>query len=295
MSSRLRIGRHELGAEPWIVAEAGLNHLGSVETALALVEAAAKAGAHAVKFQKRSPEHCVPEAQRSRPVQSPWGTLSYLDYRRRMELPDAAYAEIGRVAVRCGIDWFVSVWDEASLSSMQAYAPAAIKLPSAALTDLRLLRAALAVPLPLVLSTGMSSMAEIRAALALCAQREVALAHATSIYPCPPEALNLRMLQTLQQAFPQHQVGYSGHEADLAPSFAAVALGARFVERHFTLDRSAFGRDQQASLDPEAFAVLVQGIRSVYASLGDGVKRVYAAEREPAQRLQRVPGAAQAG
>jgi N-acetylneuraminate synthase len=275
------------GNRVYVVAEIGINHNGDLTLAKDLVAAAARAGCDAVKFQKRTPELCVPVEQRDVPRDTPWGRMSYLDYRYRVEFGLADYEEIDRCCRAHGIAWFASCWDEPSVDFMERFAPPAYKIQSAAVTDLPLLDRLRETGRPLVLSTGMSEMDEIHAAVARLGTRDLAICHSTSAYPCPIPQLNLRMIPLLARLFGV-PVGYSGHEVGLPTTVAAVALGACYVERHLTLDRAMWGSDQAASVEPEGFARLVKYIRTVEAALGDGVKRVYPSEHAVRARLRRT-------
>ena len=275
------------GHSTYIIGEIGINHNGDIDVAKKLMEVAKNAGADAVKFQKRTPELCVPEHQRSQMRDTPWGYITYLDYRYKVEFDEDAYTEIDRYAKEIGIDWFASSWDIPSLEFIERFNPPAHKLPSALLTDLELLRAYRATGKPLIVSTGMSTLNEIKAALEIIGEENLILCHTTSSYPCPPEELNLRMLQTLREMTSLCPIGYSGHEVGLVPSAVAVALGACLVERHITLDRAMWGSDQRASVEPQGLASLVKYIRVTERSLGDGVKRVYDSELSSLSKLRR--------
>jgi N-acetylneuraminate synthase len=294
MPREIRIGQRPVGdGHPaFVVAEIGINHNGDVETARKLIDAAVHAGVDAVKFQKRTPELCVPPEQRGLMRDTPWGHVPYLDYRRRMEFDCEQYAEIDQHCRSKGVTWFASVWDEPSVDFLAAFDPVAYKIPSASLTDHSLLRHARATRRPLILSTGMSTMQQIRAAVEVVGLKDLILLHATSTYPCEPEELNLAVIQTLRREF-DCPIGYSGHEVGLVPSAVAVAMGACMVERHITLDRAMWGSDQAASVEPGGFERLVKYVRVTEQALGDGVKRVYDSELPSLRRLRRVgrPGA----
>jgi N-acetylneuraminate synthase len=289
MSTRI-IGNRTVGAghPVYVIAEIGINHNGSVDTARRLIEGAAWAGCDAVKFQKRTPELCVPRDQWDILRDTPWGRMTYLEYRHRMEFSADEFAEIDRICRESDVAWFASCWDEPSVEFMERFDPPAHKVASACITDLSLLRAVRATGRPIIMSTGMSTMAEIRRATDTTGHEMLLVAHATSSYPCPPEQLNVRMIQTLAALYPDCPVGYSGHEVGLGPTWAAVALGATFVERHITLDRTMWGTDQAASVEVEGFARLVRTLREIEASLGDGVKRVYESELPLRRKLRRV-------
>jgi N-acetylneuraminate synthase len=289
MERAIRLGSRTVGdGEPtYVVAEIGINHNGDLDQALRLVDAAAHAGVDAVKFQKRTPELCVPPDQRELRRETPWGYITYLEYRQKVEFGEREYRRIDRHCREREVDWFASVWDEPSVDFLETFDPIALKIPSAALTDHALLRHVRAKGRPVILSTGMSTMEEIEEAVDVLGTENLLLAHATSTYPCEPEELNLGMIRTLHARFPC-PVGYSGHEVGLIPTVVAVALGASLVERHITLDRAMWGSDQAASVEPGGFERLVKYIRVTEAGLGDGVKKVYESERPSQQRLRRV-------
>ena len=286
----LKLGRHGVGdGEPvYVIAEIGINHNGSVDVAKKLIDGAVAAGCDCVKLQKRTPELCVPPEQRDVERDTPWGRMTYLDYRRRVELNFAQYAEIDRYCRDRGIAWAASCWDAPAVDFIAAFDPPFFKVASATLTDGALLRKLRATGRPLMLSTGMSSMAEIDAAVREVGTEDLLLAHATSTYPCPPAELNLRTILTLLDRFDGVPVGYSGHETGLATTYAAVALGAAFVERHITLDRSMWGSDQAASVEIVGLIRMVRDLRAIEEALGDGVKRVYQSELGALRRLRRV-------
>ncbi len=291
MAREMRVGDRLVGdGHPtFIVAEIGINHNGDLETAKRLIDAAVHAGVDAVKFQKRTPELCVPPSQRDQMRDTPWGYISYLEYRRRIEFGEAEYREIDLHCRERGVPWYASVWDEPSVDFLEAFNPPCHKIPSASLTDLNLLRHARSTGRPLILSTGMSTMEQIRVSVETLGTKNLMIAHATSTYPCEPFELNLRMIQTLRQAFPC-PIGYSGHEVGLVASAVAVSLGACMVERHITLDRAMWGSDQAASVEPGGFERLVKYIRVTEESLGDGVKQVYPSEEPSLRKLRRTNG-----
>ncbi len=288
MAREIKIGDRLLGdGHPtYIVAEIGVNHNGDLENAKRLIQAAAHAGVDAVKFQKRTPELCVPPDQRSVMRETPWGYITYLDYRYKVEFSHEQYQEIDRFCRQLGITWFSSVWDEPSVDFLEDFNPVAYKIPSASLTDHALLRHLKRTGRPLILSTGMSTMDQIQAAVDVIGQDNLMITHSTSTYPCDPEELNLRVIPVLRKRFP-FPIGYSGHEVGLIPSVVAVALGACLVERHITLDRAMWGSDQAASVEPGGFERLVKYIRVSEQSLGDGLKRVYESELPSLKKLRR--------
>ncbi len=288
MPELVEIGGRLVGAgQPvFFTAEIGINHNGDIALARRLIDVAAMAGCDAVKFQKRTPEQAVPLEYQNVMRETPWGLISYLDYRRQVEFDLEEYREIDRYCRDKGIQWYVSCWDEESVEFMEQFDTPCYKMASASLTDVPLLQKARSTGRPLILSTGMSTFDEIEQAVERVGQRDLLIAHATSAYPCPSDQLNLRMIHTLQRRF-DCPIGYSGHEVGLQTTLAAVTLGAAFVERHITLDRAMWGSDQAASIEPWGLMRLVRDIRVIEKALGDGVKRVYDSELSARQRLRR--------
>ena len=278
------------GQPCYIIAEIGINHNGSLEIAKKLIDEAVAAKADAVKFQKRTPEICVPKNQWNTIRDTPWGMMTYIDYKRKTEFGYDEYCEIDRYCREREIDWFVSTWDVEAVDFMQQFETPLYKLASASLTDTALIERILYTGRPLMLSTGMSTMTEIETAMRFINRFDenypLMVAHSTSAYPCKPEELNLKMIEILRGLFPNVPIGYSGHETGLATTVAAVAMGANFVERHFTLDRAMWGSDHAASVEPGGFQRLVKDIRDVELALGDGVKKVYESELGPMKRLR---------
>ena len=274
------------GYPTYIVAEIGINHNGSLDIAKHLIDVAVKYGANAVKFQKRTPEVSVPEEMRNVMRETPWGYISYMEYRKKIEFGEKEYREIDEYCKEKGITWFVSVWDKPAVDFMEQFDPPCYKIPSAALTDLELLKYVRSTGRPLIISTGMSTMEQIRKAVDTIGDDDLVILHAHSAYPAPPEELNLLVIKTLRKEF-NTPIGYSGHEVGLVTTVAAVALGANMVERHITLDRSMWGSDQAASVEPQGLERLVKYIRVVEKALGDGVKRVYDSELPAMRRLRR--------
>jgi N-acetylneuraminate synthase len=277
------------GRPAYVIAEIGLNHNGDVDIARKLIDVAADAGADAVKFQKRTPEIATPEHMRDMPRDTPWGRMTYLDYRRRVEFDREQYIEISDHALLRGLEWFASPWDVPSIAFLEDLGVVAHKVASASLTAVELLEALRDSGKPVILSTGMSTIEQIDAAISVLGTDRLVLMHATSTYPMEPEEANLRMIPSLRDRYPGVPVGYSGHERGLQISRAAVALGAVAVERHITLDRTMWGSDHAASLEPAGLQHLVRDIRVIEAALGDGVKRVYPGELAPMAKLRRVP------
>lgn len=286
----VRIGHAAIGEyEPvYVIAEIGLNHNGDVELAKQLIEVAAHAGAQAVKFQKRTPDIATPEHMKLTPRETPWGTMTYLEYRHRVEFGRDEYAAIADHASLHGLDWFASPWDAPAVADLESYGVVAHKIASASVTDLELLEAVRGTGKPVILSTGMSTLDEIDRAVTVLGTERLVIMHATSSYPMPADEANLLMIPALKRRYPGVPIGYSGHERGLQISLAAVALGAVAVERHITLDRTMWGSDHSASLEPQGLEHLVRDIRIIGEAMGDGIKRVYPGEEAPKAKLRRV-------
>jgi len=254
-----------------------------------LIDVAADAGAQAVKFQKRTPALSTPEHMKSTPRETPWGTMTYLEYRYRVEFDREQYIEIGDYATLRGLSWFASPWDEVAVDFLEDLQVVAHKVASASVTDLALLSALAQTGKPVILSTGMSTLDQIDRAVEVLGTDNLVILHATSTYPLPPEEANLRMITSLRERYQGVPIGYSGHERGLQISLGAVALGAVAVERHITLDRTMWGSDHAASLEPVGFEHLVRDIRVLGEAMGDGVKRIYPGELAPLAKLRRTP------
>jgi N-acetylneuraminate synthase len=292
MTREIKLGNKLVGdGHPaYVIAEIGINHNGDIGIAKQMIDAAVHSGADAVKFQKRTPDVATPPDQQKQMRETPWGYITYLEYRHKVEFNEDQYCEIDKHCKEKGIAWLVSVWDEPSVDFMEKFNTPAYKIPSASLTDAKLIRKARSTGKPLILSSGMSTMEQIRKGVEVAGEKDLILMHCTSTYPCEPEELNLKMVESLRGEFPDLPIGYSGHEVGLVPSAVAVALGACMVERHLTLDRAMWGSDQAASVEPGGFERLVKYIRVTEASLGDGVKKVYDSEKNSLKRLRRVNG-----
>lgn len=287
----ISIGDRKVGEQHpcLIVAEIGINHNGDLEIAKKLIDSAKEVGCDAVKFQKRTPEICVPEEMKNVPRETPWGIMTYLEYRRKVEFGQEEYKIIDRHCKEKGIVWFASCWDVPSVDFMSEFTPLCYKVPSPCLTNHELLRKVKMTGKPILVSTGMSTMEQIDAAVKVLGQDYPwLLLHCLSTYPASPSEINLRVMQTLRQRF-KHPVGYSGHEVGLQITLAAVALGAVVAERHITLDRTLWGTDQAVSVEPQGMQRLVRDIRIIETAIGDGRKRVWDSEKLIMRKLRRRP------
>jgi N-acetylneuraminate synthase len=286
----ISLGKRIIGdGEPvFIIAEIGINHNGSMDIVKKMIQSAAAAGCDAVKFQKRTPELCVPKDQWYIERDTPWGRMTYIDYRHKVEFNRVQYEEIEYYCREQGILWMASCWDEEAVDFIENFDTPMYKAASASLTDIPLLKKMKSTGKPLMISTGMSTMEDIGYAVHTLGENNLLIAHSTSTYPCKLEELNLRVIQTLKDMYPGIPIGYSGHETGLAPTYAAVATGACFVERHITLDRAMWGTDQAASVEIGGLFRLVANLRDIEKAMGDGVKRVYESEMSGMKKLRRV-------
>lgn len=271
----------------YIIAEIGINHNGSLETAKKLIDVAAVAGCDAVKFQKRNPDVCVPEHQKNVMRETPWGTMTYLEYKYKVEFGKDEYDEIDRYCKEREIEWSASPWDMDSLEFLEQYDLPFIKMPSAMMTNEQLMRACAKTGKKVIFSAGMSTLQETDLAVEWMREEgaDFALLHCNSAYPAPLEDLNLSCIQTLKDRY-NCEVGYSGHEFRLGTTVASVYLGATILERHITLDRSMWGSDHLASVEPQGLIKLVRGVRELETAFGDGVKRVTAGELPTRKKLR---------
>jgi len=258
----------------YIIAEIGINHNGNIDIAKKLIDIAAVSGCDAVKFQKRNPDICVPEHQKNVMRDTPWGKMTYLDYKYKVEFGKKEYDEIDSYCKGKGIAWSASPWDLDSLHFLNEYDIPFIKIPSAMLTNDELLKESVKTGKKIILSVGMSTEEEIDHAVSILKDaKEFAILHCNSTYPAPIEELNLSAIQTLKQKY-GCEVGYSGHEFRLGTTVASVYLGASIIERHITLDRTMWGTDHMSSVEPQGLIKLVKGIRELEQAYGDGVVRV---------------------
>ena len=271
----------------YIIAEIGINHNGDLNIAKRLIDIASAAGCDAVKFQKRNPDVCVPEHQKSVMRDTPWGKMTYLDYKYKVEFGKKEYDEIDRYCKQQNIAWSASPWDLDSLEFLNQYDIPFIKIPSAMITNTELLEASCKTDKKVIISTGMSSIQEVNNAqriLSLFA-KDYAILHCNSTYPAPIEELNLSCVKTLKDRY-KCEVGYSGHEFRLGTSVAAVYLGASIIERHVTLDRTMWGSDHMSSVEPQGLFKLVSGIRELEKAFGNGKIEVTESEKPVRKKLR---------
>ncbi len=288
MVEQIKIGSRLVGPEQpcFVIAEIGINHNGDIEIAKKLIDAAHAAGCDAVKFQKRTVEVVYSVDELERPRESPFGTTNGA-LKHGLEFGETQYRAINEYCRDRGLLWFASCWDEGSVDFIEQFNPPCYKIASASLTDDALLRHHRRYRRPIILSTGMSTLAQIDHAVEILGKNDLVIMHCTSTYPSKIEELNLGVINLLRGRYGV-PVGYSGHEVGLATSVAAVAMGACALERHITLDRAMWGSDQAASVEPQGFLRLVRDVRVVEQARGDGVKRVYESEIPVMQKLRRI-------
>jgi len=287
----VRLGSKTVGpGRPcYVVAEIGINHNGDIDLAKKLINVAIGADCDAVKFQKRTIDVVYTPEELAKPRESPFGNTNG-DLKRGLEFEREEYEEIDRYCREVKIDWFASCWDEASVDFIAKFQVPCFKIASASITDDNLMRHTRAVGKPIILSTGMSTMEQIDHAVDILGKKDLVILHACSTYPAYYEELNLKVIDVLRDRYGV-PVGYSGHETGLPSSVAAATLGACILERHITLDRSMWGSDHAASLEPNGITRLVRDIRLIEKSMGDGVKRVLEREQPIIKKLRRVGAA----
>tara|TARA_B110000879_G_scaffold191288_1_gene256322 strand:- start:1295 stop:2155 length:861 start_codon:yes stop_codon:yes gene_type:complete len=281
----MRIGNVDINndSKAYVIAEIGLNHNGDMELAKKLIIEAKRCGADAVKFQKRFPDECVPDNKKKEMRMTPWGEMTYLDYRFKVEFDENDYDEIAVFCKNEGIDWFVSVWDHSSIDFMKKYDPIAVKVPSDKMNDLPFLEKMKELKCPIIMSSGGTEYGVLDDAVKCLGSENNALLQCTSVYPCQTEQMNLEVIKDFINRY-QIISGLSSHHT--SPVFGSFSLsyGARIVEQHFTLNRAFWGSDQSMSLEPRGLELLVKYIRMFEESKGDGIKKVYDQEKKVLSR-----------
>jgi N-acetylneuraminate synthase len=288
----IQFGSRKIGGDHpvYICGEIGINHNGDMAVAKKLIDYCGVFGFDCAKFQKREPDICVPEHQKSILRQTPWGEMTYLEYKKRMEFSREQFGTIAKHCHGHGIDFTSSVWDLPSLDFILGFDIPFIKVPSALITEKVLLTAVAKSKKPVVISTGMSTQEEVDEAVNTCLAHtnDLVVLHCHSAYPAPLEELNLRVIPKLAERYPECVVGYSGHEFGLDTTVVSVVLGAQFIERHITLDRTMWGTDQMSSVEPQGMYKLARDIRLITKALGDGQKRLFESEMSSRKKLRGV-------
>ena len=261
--------------KPYLIAEIGINHNGSLKLAKKLIDLAKKYNFDAVKFQKRDPDISTPESQKYKIRNTPWGDVTYLDYKKKIEFNEKEFKEIDSYCKKINIDWFCSPWDINSLKFLKKFKTKYNKVASAMITNIKLLEEIAKEKKFTLISTGMSKMIDISKAVKIFKKNKCnfALMHCVSTYPCPEKNLNLNLIKTLKKKF-KCKIGYSGHESSVSPSVAAWFLGADYIERHITLDRTMYGTDQAASLAEPGIRELTNLLTNFPVMFGNGIKKI---------------------
>lgn len=289
-NQKIMLGDFELGDNPvpYFIAEIGINHNGDMQVAKRLMDAAFAIGWNCVKFQKREPDIAVPEAQKSVMRDTPWGQMTYLDYKKHVEFGKKEYDYIDTYCREKPLAWTASPWDMPSLEFLMEYDVPFIKLASAANGNKELIKAACSYKKPIIMSDGMSTQEELDKAVSWLedySNGDYVLLHTNSTYPAPPESLNLAYINTLRERY-HCIVGYSGHEQNLEPTVVAATLGAKVIERHVTLSHDMWGTDQKASLEINAMFMLYRRCMDIQSMMGSGEKTMDEAEQKVRQKLK---------
>lgn len=272
---------------PFLIAEIGINHNGSLKLAKKMIDIAKKNNFSAVKFQKRNPDISTPEKQKEVLRNTPWGTITYLQYKKKIEFGLKDFNEINRYCKKLNIEWFCSAWDIDSVNFLKKFKLKKNKIASALLTNTEILKAVAKQKKFTLISTGMSNMKNIEKAVKIFKKNKCkfALMHCVSTYPCPEKDLNLNTITTLKKKF-KCEVGYSGHESSVSPSIAAWVIGADYIERHITSDRTLFGTDQSASLEESGLRQLSEILSRMPKVLGNGVKKMTNEEKKLVKKFK---------
>lgn len=273
--------------QTFFIAEIGINHNGDIKNALKLIESSKLAGCDAVKFQKRTPKIATPKSSWNIMRDTPWGKIKYIDYKEKIEFGKKEYDIINKFCKKIDIMWTASCWDVPSVEFLEQYKVKFHKVPSACITDIELLKKLKKTKKPIIISTGMSTEDQIDKAVKVLSQKDLSILHCNSSYPAQNHQLNLKYIEKLKTKYKKSIIGYSGHEMNLSSSVAAVVLGAKIIERHITLDKSMWGTDQRASIEPIGFARLIRDVRNVESSLGKPKKIVYPEEKIIMSKLRK--------
>jgi len=273
--------------KPFLIAEIGINHNGSLKLAKKLIDVAAKCKYDAVKFQKRDLDVCIPENQKSIMRETPWGVMTYLEYKKKIEFSIPQYKQIDKYCKKKNILWFASSWDLNSQKTMRRFKFKYNKVASAMITNTKLLELISKEKKTTLISTGMCNYSDIKKAVKIFKKNKCKfiLMHCVSTYPCKEEDLNLSMIQKLKKDF-KCTVGYSGHEKTVSPSLVAYMLGAEYLERHITLDRAMWGTDQAASLSENGIKNLSDIVNKIPEVIGKPVKKYFDEEKRMSQKMR---------
>jgi N-acetylneuraminate synthase len=274
--------------EPYFIGEIGINHNGDIRVAKKLIDAINACSWSCAKFQKRNPDVCVPDHQKNKIRETPWGTMTYIDYKHKIEFDKKEFDIINQYCSEKPVDWTASVWDIGSLNFLLQYDVPFLKIPSALITDIELVAECAKSNKPVIMSTGMSTIDEVDNAVETILKYgdKPVIMHTNSSYPTPRKELNLNLITTLKQRY-DCTIGYSGHEEDLEPTVLAVALGAKVIERHITLSHNMWGTDQKASLEVHAMSMLKKRCEDIDIMLGSYDKKVTESELPIREKLRK--------
>ena len=279
--------KHHLKYKPFLIAEIGINHNGSIKLAKKLIDLAKKYNFDAVKFQKRDPDISTPEIQKSAMRETPWGYISYLDYKKKIEFSFKDFIQIDRYCKEKKIHWFASPWDINSLNFLKKFKCKYIKVASAMVTNTELIEKIAKQKIYTFISTGMCKMKDIEKCVSIFKKYKCkfSLLHCVSNYPCDEKDLNLNMIEVLKKKF-KCKVGYSGHENSVSPSIIAYMMGAEIIERHITLDRASWGTDQAASLEEQGISHLTSVLEKIPTMLGKKTKFLSLTEKKMLKKFK---------
>lgn len=274
--------------KPYLIGEIGINHNGDMQIAKKLIDAVYACNWNCAKFQKRNPDICVPENQKNVIKETPWGNMTYLEYKKKIEFGKKEYDYINDYCKQKPLDWSVSIWDLDSLNFILDYDIPFIKIPSALITDKELLIEVAKSKKTIIFSTGMSTLEEVDEAMRIIEKHGITpvLMHTNSSYPTPMDELNLNLIPYYKKRY-QCVIGYSGHEQNLEPTVIAVALGAKVIERHITLSHEMWGTDQKASLEVHAMDMLINRIKYIDVMMGDDKKKITKSEIPVRDKLRK--------
>jgi len=272
-----------------VIGEIGINHNADMNLTKSIIALAKNYGCTHVKFQKKTPDLCVPEHQKQTTVNTPWGyPMKYIDYKNKMEFTEDQYKEIDRYCALEDIEWFASVWDIPSLEFILKFNPPFIKIPSALITDISLLKECKKADIPCILSTGMSTEEEIKAAVDILNDNLDYILHTTSSYPTPNSEMNMRKFFTLKNLYGnKYRIGFSNHCADIIYIAQAYVMGAEMLEFHITLDRNLPGTDQWASVGPKGLDKIMKHLNNISLGWGDGELKVQDSEVKIKEKLRK--------
>lgn len=270
------------------IGEIGINHNGDISLAKKLIDMAKRSQVDIVKFQKRDIDTCIPSSIGNQRKETPWGEMSYKEYKQKIEFGKEEYDYIDAYCRKIGIQWSASIWDIPSLEFICQYDIPFIKIPSACITDMELLTKVREKNKPVIISTGMSTEDEINKAVNILKECQLTIMHCNSSYPSDDKELDLFVIQTLKKKYPRYKIGYSGHENGVISTIVAAMIGAQVIERHITLDKEMWGTDQSSSLTESQLAYLVKSFKKIPVWLGDDKIKVYDSEKNVKLKLRKI-------